>query len=59
MLPFKKGNVNEDFAKMYNTNSRIFIMIPMAVSTKVEAEGVKELKTGFPDQEVFAPGDWF
>ncbi|HDR8184335.1 TPA: hypothetical protein QC116_003781 [Bacillus thuringiensis] len=36
-----------------------FIMTPMAVSTKVEAEEVKEIKTGFPDKEVFTPGEWF
>lgn len=35
-----------------------FIMAPM-ISTNVRAEVVKELKTGFPDQEVFTPGEWF
>ncbi len=33
-------------------------MVPM-ISTNVQAEVVKELKTGFPNQEVFTPGDWF
>ncbi len=34
-------------------------MSPMVVSTNVHAEAVTELKTGFPDQEVFTPGEWF
>lgn len=34
-------------------------MSPMVVSTNVHAEVVTELKTGFPNQEVFTPGEWF
>jgi len=34
-------------------------MSPMVVSTNIHAEVVTELKTGFPDQEVFTPGEWF
>ncbi|PFM29491.1 hypothetical protein COJ43_29890, partial [Bacillus cereus] len=34
-------------------------MSPMVVSTNVHAEVVTEIKTGFPDQEVFTPGEWF
>ena len=33
-------------------------MVPM-ISTNVRAEVVKELKTGFPDQEVFTPENGF
>ena len=34
-----------------------FIMAP-TISTNVQAE-VKELGKGFPDTEVFTPGEWF
>ncbi|KFN00977.1 hypothetical protein D0U04_17885 [Bacillus clarus] len=36
-----------------------FIMTPMFVSIHVEAEVVKTNGKGFPDTEVFTPGDWF
>ena len=35
-----------------------FIMAP-TISTNVQAEVVKELGKGFPDTEVFTPGEWF
>ena len=34
-------------------------MSPLVFSANVHAEVVTELKTGFPDQEVFTPGEWF
>ncbi len=34
-------------------------MSPMVVGTNVHAEVVTEVKTGFPNQEVFTPGEWF
>ncbi|MED1410137.1 MULTISPECIES: esterase/lipase family protein [Bacillus] len=37
----------------------LFIMSPMVISTNIQAEVVKELKTGFPDKEVYTPGEWF
>lgn len=34
-------------------------MSPLVFSANVHAEVVTELKTGFPNQEVFTPGEWF
>lgn len=34
-------------------------MSQIVFSTNVHAEVVTELKTGFPDKEVFTPGEWF
>lgn len=60
MLPFKKGGMLMRILKRCMLLFlAFFIITPMAVSTKVEAEEVKEIKTGFPDKEVFTPGEWF